>query len=99
MNDFGPDFVSVGDLETNVDKNLESDSGEKGFVFKDRLEFRDVKFSYPGKEPVLDGISFAVKKRGARRRCWVFGIRQDDSSRLIYALFLSSIWRNYFGWS
>ncbi|KKS22830.1 MAG: Permease and ATP-binding protein of an ABC transporter complex [Microgenomates group bacterium GW2011_GWC1_41_8] len=62
MNDFGPHFVSVGDLETNVDKNLESDSGEKGFVFKDRLEFRDVKFSYPGKEPVLDGISFAVKK-------------------------------------
>src|SRR3989338_2383580 len=62
MNDFGPHFVSVGDLETNVDKNLESDSGEKGFVFKDRLEFIDVKFSYPGKEPVLDGISFAVKK-------------------------------------
>src|SRR3990167_3255821 len=58
MNDFGPHFVSVGDLETNVDKNLESYSGEKGFVFKDRLEFRDVKFFYPQSgEIILDGVN------------------------------------------
>lgn len=46
--------------ETN--KHEEGNLGDKRFVFKDEVEFKDVVFYYNAASPVLNGVNFSIKK-------------------------------------
>lgn len=62
INDFLPHFVNVASLENKIEKNMETDAGERNFSFENEAAFKDARFAYEERTPVLKGISFAVKR-------------------------------------
>ncbi len=53
----------LASFQTEVSEHQETDRGRRAFQFEDKLEFREVSFSYRGTSvPALDRVSFGVRK-------------------------------------
>jgi ATP-binding cassette, subfamily B, bacterial MsbA len=48
--------------DTSTERNKETLKGNEQFVFKDRLEFKNVSFAYDKNKEVLSGINFSINK-------------------------------------
>lgn len=57
-----PFLRSVLEVEESGIKNKDPYQGSSSPLFNDTIEFKDVNFSYDGKENVLDGINLTIKK-------------------------------------
>src|SRR3989338_4022560 len=62
INDFIPYLVNVVSLENKIEKNQEQDAGVRDFSLESKLEFKDVRFSYDARTPVLKEVSFEIKR-------------------------------------
>jgi len=64
VNDGLPHLQSILDYQSETGENREIGGGRRSFVFKKKIEFRDVHFSYSGggKDSVLKGVNFVVER-------------------------------------
>ena len=62
INDLYPYLSNVVELIDQTEKNQEKVGGSAKFHFSRDLEFRNIGFSYNGKEPVVSKMNFKVKK-------------------------------------
>lgn len=56
-----PHLSSVSGYLDEVKKHTEKDGGEKPFKFMEKLEFKNVSFSYDGVHGVVQNVSFSLK--------------------------------------
>lgn len=57
-----PFLMNVMNYQASAQQNIEKDQGGKEFIFKDKLEFVNVNFSYNSDRETLKQINFSVKR-------------------------------------
>ena len=57
-----PHLKSVLDYEDQVIEYKEIDEGKREFIFRDKIEFKNINFSYHVSRPVFSGIDFEINK-------------------------------------
>jgi len=56
-----PYAQNVTEFKHNLDLHRESSSGDKPFVFKKEIVFKEVSFSYDESKTILDNVDFSIK--------------------------------------
>src|SRR3990172_3366476 len=62
INSFIPYAENLLAFKKTVELHKEEAKGELPFSFKDKLDFKNVSFSYDKKEKILDGVNLSVKR-------------------------------------
>jgi ABC-type multidrug transport system fused ATPase/permease subunit len=62
MNANVPYLKSILEYEKQITDFAEKENGSKDFLFSDKVEFRNVSFSYDAKKETLKGVNFKIKK-------------------------------------
>ncbi len=62
MSEALPFLKKTLEYEAEIVEHEEKNEGEKTFLLQKKLAFENVHFSYPGRPPVLDGVSFSIKR-------------------------------------
>jgi len=57
-----PFLLNVMNYQKEAQQNIEKDKGGKKFIFKEKLEFIDVNFSYNSSQETLKQINFSINK-------------------------------------
>jgi len=87
VSEMSPYLQTVLDFRSLAKANREEDGGLSKFVFRDKLEFKEVRFSYDQKINIVSGVSFAVKKGEMIGLVGVSGAGKTTIADLLLRLF------------
>ncbi len=87
VSEMSPYLQTVLDFRTLARDNREEDEGLSKFVFREKLEFKEVGFSYDQKAPIVSGVSFTVKKGEMIGLVGVSGAGKTTIADLLLRLF------------